>query len=151
MLVKCVNKEIDIKIGLEFNKYYIVMGVEIYLTDILFLIADSQGSPLWASKKYFDVIDNSLPKGYSIQVNPQKTLCDTFYIWSDVLVLIGYSKLLESANHYAKLIERESQDIKYFNNIYLDILNKYYLEYAFPPPNLELRLDFPEPQLSFRG
>ena len=45
MLVKCVNKEIDIKIGLEFNKYYIVMGVEIYLTDILFLIADSQGSP----------------------------------------------------------------------------------------------------------
>lgn len=102
-------------------------------------------------KKYFDVIDNSLPKGYSIQVNPQKTLCDTFYIWSDVLVLIGYSKLLESANHYAKLIERESQDIKYFNNIYLDILNKYYLEYAFPPPNLELGLDFPEPQLSFRG
>lgn len=59
--------------------------------------------------------------------------------------------ITESANHYAKLIERESQDIKYFNNIYLDILNKYYLEYAFPPPNLELGLDFPEPQLSFRG
>ena len=56
MLVKCVNKEIDIKIGLEFNKYYIVMGVEIYLTDILFLIADSQGYPLSTSRKYFDVL-----------------------------------------------------------------------------------------------
>lgn len=99
----------DVNIGSE----YLVYGISLWRKQFFYLICDEYNLPNWYPAEIFKVVDNRISKNWKFKLSE-------FYDEYSVEALIGYPELIDIENHYAELIERDSEALKIFANLMVE-------------------------------
>lgn len=100
----------DLMLNVEYN----VFAIGIHEGSIKILVDPADNCrPVWYSISDFDIIDNNFPFKPSISVDTNS---------SDWTIIIGYSSLVNSEEHFNGILERNEQEIAHFRKFKQSIL-----------------------------
>lgn len=110
------------------NQVYQVYGIYIENTGCLNVLIEwgqyyeKYGKPQWFSVQDFEIVDPRIPYNWKVVMTNKESDYDFLNTHYNIKSIMGYDKLVESAEHWTGLLERNKEDLDYFyENIYNQI------------------------------
>lgn len=99
---------------LSVDMQYQVHGLMFYPGRVDFLVCPDNNGPMWVLSNFFKIVDDEFPLGWG---GISTSCCEGYselYENYGIFYISGYLKLVRSYSHYIGLLERNSEDLKYF-------------------------------------
>ncbi|QWK81298.1 hypothetical protein [Ochrobactrum sp. BTU1] len=102
--------------GIQVGDIYNVYGLMIIHDRVDALISPDDGRPLWIPQYIFEMQPEDQIKKWNLKIIDDRDEYKYLKYSFGVVMLMGYSRLLESYHHYLGILEGDRDELDYFYN-----------------------------------